>query len=258
MAVGACDNMELKHQIKHYWQDKQPNKWYSDRQKYQSDREYYEAIEKKKYEYFYPHIKLMAEFDQHKNEKILEVGIGMGIDLLQYAKNGAVCYGIDLTEGAIEETKKLFQAFSLNADLQVMDAETLQFEDNTFDLVCSFGVLHHTPNTQKAINEIFRVLKPKGKAIILLYSKSWQHYAIMVGIAGIIGLELLKMSMQELINKYSEAYGFSPLTKLYSKKEIKQMFSSFKDVEISHFHYQNNFFQRRYLQGNWIIKAVKK
>ena len=63
--------------------------------------------------------------------------------------------------------------------------------------------------------------------------------------------------MQELINKYSEAYGFSPLTKLYHKSEVKKFFEKFREVEIKHYHYKNNFWQRRYMQGNWIIKAIK-
>lgn len=247
--------MSLKTQIKQYWQDKQPSLWYS--KKDYGTKEYYDEIEHKRYNVFYPHIPLMAEFDKHEGKKILEIGVGMGTDIKQYAKNGAECYGIDLTEGAIKQTRKHLESYGLKANLQVMDAENLEFEDDFFDLVCSFGVLHHTPNTQEAIDEIYRVLKPNGKVIVLLYSKSWQHYLIRVGVAGIGGRELFRMSMQELINKYSEAYGFSPLTKLYHKREIKKMFSKFKYIEIKHFHYKNNFFQTRYLQGNWIIKAIK-
>ncbi len=248
--------MELKQNIKQYWQDKQPSLWYS--KKSHGTKEYYDDVEQKRYNIFYPYIPKIAEFDKHKGEKVLEIGVGMGTDLKQYIRSGTICYGIDLTEGSIEETKKHLDVYGLNANLQVMDAKNLEFDGNTFDLVYSFGTLHHTPNTQKAIDEVHRVLKPDGKAIIMIYSKSWQHYLRRVLRIGIIGGELKRLgSMQELINVYSEAYGFSPLTKLYHKREIKEFFKNFKNVKIRHYHYKNNFFQTIYMQGNWIIKAIK-
>ncbi len=240
--------MNIKDEIKQYWNDKQPNLWYGKN---------YEEIEQKKYTIYYPFIPKFAEFDKHKGEKILEVGTGMGMDLKQYAQAGAICTGIDLTEGAIKKTRELFNYYKLNADLRVMDAERLEFEENTFDMVYSYGVLHHTPDTQKAINEIHRVLKPNGNVIILLYSKSWQHYVMRVFVAGILGRELFRMSIQELINKYSEAYGYCPLTKLYHKSEVKEMFKGFNNITIKHYHYKDNFFQIKFMQGLWIIKGVK-
>ncbi len=256
----------LKNDIRRYWNDKQPGQWYSKQKT--GEKEYYDDIDYKRYNIFSPYIPKIAEFSEHKGEKVLEVGIGMGLDLKQYSKNGAICYGIDLTEGAVNKAKRVFEIYGLKAELQVMDAENLKFDDNTFDLVYSMGVLHHTPNTQKAINGICRILKPGGKAIVMLYSKSWQHYVIRVFYAGIIGRELFRMSMQELINKYSEAYGFSPLTKLYSRKEVKSFFTKFSQVDVSHWHYKvpdkNGIMQkikslknRKYLQGNWVIKAIK-
>ncbi len=241
--------MATKIEIKNYWEDKQPNTWYGND---------YFKIEERKYNYFYPHIPKVAEFNKYEGKKVLEVGVGMGMDLKQYAQNRAICTGIDLTEGAIEKTRKLFDYHKLKAELKVMDAENLNFEDNKFDMVYSAGVLHHTPDTQKAIDEIYRVLKPDGKAIILLYSKTWQHYIMRVFVAGVLQKELFRMSMQDLINRYSETYGYSPLTKLYCKSEIKRMFRKFNEVTIKHYHYKNNFFQYRFMQGNWVIKGIKK
>ncbi len=261
--------------IRKYWNDKQPSLWYS--KKNYGTKEYYDEVENLRYNKFYPYIPNIAEFNEHKGEKVLEIGVGMGIDLKQYLQGGADCCGIDLTEGAIQQTRKTLRMYNLTANLQVMNTQLLKFKNNTFDLVYSFGVLHHTPKTQQAINEIYRVLKPEGKAIIMLYSKSWQHYVMRVFIAGILGGELRRFArkksrgllelpfyygywdyvMQDLINKYSEAYGFCPLTKLYHKKQVKFFFRNFKEVKIKHYHYKNNFFQRKYMQGNWIIKAIK-
>ena len=255
-----------KEEIRKYWDDKQPGQWYSKERI--DEKAYYDEVEFKRYNLFCPYIPKIAEFKEHKGEKVLEIGMGMGMDLKQYAENGAICHGVDLTEGAIKKARHFFELHGLKAELCVMDAENLQFEDDTFDLVYSLGVLHHTPNTQKAIDEIYRVLKPNGKAIVMLYSKSWQHYIIRVLYAGIIGRELFRMSRQELINKYSEAYGFSPLTKLYNRREVRSFFTKFKEVDVSHWHYKvpdkNGPMQKlkslknwRYLQGNWVIKAIK-
>ena len=255
--------MDLKPTIKKYWEDKQPAKWYS--KKEYGTKEYYDDVEYKRYNSYYPYLPIVSEFDLHKGHKVLEIGVALGTDLKQYAQGGAICYGIDLTESSIKETRNFLETYGLNANLQVMDAENLQFDDNTFDLVYSFGVLHHTPDTQKTIDEIYRVLKPKGRVIIMLYSKSWQHYIIRVGFIGIWYGELKRMSklslypMKELINKYSEAYGNSPLTKLYNKKQVKEFFKNFKEIEIKHYHYKNNFFQYKsgYYMGNWVIKGNK-
>lgn len=258
--------MELKQHIRSYWDDKQTGLWYSKKQ--EGTKEYYDEVEQKRYSTYYPYIPKIVEFEKYRGKKVLEIGVGMGIDLKQFVQNGADTYGIDLTDGAIERTRRLLQIYGLNANLQVMDAESLKFPDNNFDLVYSFGVLHHTPKTQEAIDEVHRVLKPNGEAIMMLYSKSWQHYIIRVCIAGILGGELRRMSMQDLISKYSEAYGFAPLTKLYHRSEIKKMFEKFSNVNISHYHYKVPYSngirqkiaslkQRKYLMGNWIVRAVK-
>ena len=261
----------MKQIIKEYWEDKQPGKWYS--KKEYGTKEYYEEVAFKRHNHYCIWINCYAGFDQYKGKKILEVGVGMGTDLKQYAQYGANCYGVDLPEGSITATRKHLETFRLTADLQVMDAEDLKFEDNIFDMVYSFGVLHHTPETQKAIDEIYRVLKPNGKVIIMLYSRTWKHYILRVLWIGILHGKLIKhKGIQGLINYYSEAYGDSPLTKLYSKRQIKNFLSTFNDVKISHWHYKatlptNSIIEVydsirdrkgwKFMQGNWIITGEK-
>ena len=86
---------EVKEKIKEYWEDKQPSRWYS--KKEVGSKEYYDEVEQRRYNYFCPYIPKVAEFDKHKGEKVLEVGVGLGLDLKQYAQNGSICYGVDLT-----------------------------------------------------------------------------------------------------------------------------------------------------------------
>ncbi len=135
-------------------------------------REFYAAAEELRYRY---HYHLLPLFDRLAQEypggKLLEVGCSMGNDAVQFAQRGLQVTGIDLTENAIALIKERFALFDLPGEFRTADAEKLPFEDNHFDLTYSFGVLHHTPDTAKAIEEVRRVLRPGGKAVVMLYNK---------------------------------------------------------------------------------------
>ena len=106
----------------------------------------------------------LAQFEQAKGLKVLEVGVGLGADHQQFAEAGADLFGIDLTERAVEHTRQRLATFGLTSHLAVGDAENLDFTDEPFDRVYSWGVLHHSPDTPKAISEVRRVLKRGGQA----------------------------------------------------------------------------------------------
>lgn len=112
------------------------------------------------------------QFDKHKDEKVLDIGCGPGWLVRKFAEGGAIVYAVDITDKAVELTKKMLKTFNLKADIQVGNAENLPFEDNSFDFVSSSGVLHHTPDMQKSIDEVYRVLKPGSEAIISIYYKN--------------------------------------------------------------------------------------
>lgn len=134
-------------------------------------REFYDAAEALRYEY---HYHLPPLFDKVAREypggKLLEVGCSMGNDTIQFARRGMQVTGVDLTEAAIELIRKRFEMYSESGDFRVADAENLPFDDDSFDVVYSFGVLHHTPDTAGAIEEVRRVLRPGGTAYIMLYN----------------------------------------------------------------------------------------
>ena len=118
-------------------------------------------------------------------------------------------------------------------NLSVQNAENLSFSNSIFDYVYSFGVLHHTPNTNKAINEIYRVLKDDGSATIMLYARGWKHYIKRCFIQGILKGKYFKFgNWQSVYNYASEVNGSSPLTYVFTKKEIKILFKKFEHVEI--------------------------
>lgn len=174
-----------------------------------------------------PYIFDFAEFYRYKQKKVLEIGVGLGADHQQFAEAGAELTGIDLTPRAVEYTKKRLQTFGLNSDIKVGDAEQLSFSDESFDLVYSWGVLHHSPDTPKAISEVHRVLNKEGTAKIMIY-----HKYSFVGYIGWIRHALLKgkpfTSLTEVYDKHQE----SPGTKAYTIEEARELFKPFKEVEI--------------------------
>jgi 2-polyprenyl-3-methyl-5-hydroxy-6-metoxy-1,4-benzoquinol methylase len=118
----------------------------------------------------------VVDFTAYKGRKLLEVGCGVGIDLIQFAMHGAQVTGIDLSEHAIQLAEKNFELSGLKGDLRIMDGEHLEFSAGTFDIVYAHGVLPYTGDVQKMMREIHRVLKPGGEAILQLYNRcSWLY-----------------------------------------------------------------------------------
>lgn len=175
-----------------------------------------------------PYIIQFADFEASRNKIVLEIGVGLGADHQIFAESGANLYGIDLTERAINNTKNRLNLFNLKSNLSVGDAENLSFDDNFFDLVYSWGVIHHSPNTENAVDEIYRVLKTDGKAKIMIYHKySFVGYMLWIRYALLYFRPL--MSLESIYAIYLE----SPGTKAYTIKNAKEMFSNFKEVKIT-------------------------
>ena len=266
-----------KDTIKDYWETRAPQVWYSDKEK--EGLPWFNELAYRRYNVYYNYLPQVAEFKYHYGEEVLEVGVGVGTDLVQFAKHGAIVSGIDLTQNAIEMTKRNFTLRGLKyKTLQTGDSENLSFDNNSFDLVYSFGVLHHTPDTGQAVEEIHRVLKEEGKAIVMLYARGWKHYFKRIFIHGIVFGKLFKYGYSKLINFQTEVHGFSPLTYVFTKGEIKKLFHMFGEVEISK-HRMGEYFDyapyktrmvprfiknildlftlEKLLGENYIIKAVK-
>src|SRR5207237_1729605 len=133
--------------------------------------------------------------------------------------------GIDLTEAAVELVRKRLALEHLTGDVRVGDAEALPFEDASVDLVYSWGVLHHTPNTERAVAEVRRVLRPGGEARIMLYSRrSWVALGVWLRYGLACGQPW--KSFTELLARHME----SPGTKAYTQRELDSLFSEFSDV----------------------------
>jgi ubiquinone/menaquinone biosynthesis C-methylase UbiE len=192
----------------------------------EQDKKHYLEQAKIRYE-LEPFILDFAQFDRYTSKKVLEIGVGLGADHQKFAETGAILDGIDLTQRAIDHTQHRLKLLGLTSTLQVADAENLPFGDGAFDLVYSWGVLHHTPDTGKAIDEVLRVLKPGGVAKLMIYHKySFVGYMLWIRYA-LLGLKLLT-SLNEIYENYLE----SPGTKAYSVEEARQLLNKFQSVEI--------------------------
>lgn len=174
-----------------------------------------------------PYIPGFADFAGCRGKRVLEIGVGLGADHQQFAEAGAVLCGIDLTERAVDHTRRRLASMGLTSNVAVGDAENLPFPADSFDVVYSWGVLHHSPDTPRAIAEVHRVLTPGGTARIMIYHK-WSVIGLMLWIR--YGLLRLR-PWRSLASLYAEHLE-SPGTKAYSVAEARELFRSFTDVRI--------------------------
>lgn len=174
-----------------------------------------------------PYIEEFAQFNQSSGKDVLEIGVGLGADHQRWAESGAKLSGIDLTERAISHVRNRFGMVGLNSVLQVGDAESLPYSDGSFDLVYSWGVLHHTPDTQTAFDEVWRVLRPGGVAKIMIYHKYsiiglmlWLRYGLLAGRPF--------RSMADIYANHLE----SPGTKAYTVTEARDLCFRYSEASI--------------------------
>ncbi len=173
---------------------------------------------------------------------LLDAGCGIGVFTRLYAKRGFKVTAVDLTERAVELTRLSLRLNNLTAEVKQASVEDLPFEDNSFDYIVSNGVIHHTPQTQKAADEFYRVLKPGGKASVCIYYRnillSYPFWPIVSKV--IIPLLLKKSPGRENMFTVRTPEDFvkvydgndTPIAKVYSKQQAKDLFSSFKVIAI--------------------------
>lgn len=195
---------------------------------------FFDAYRNFRYSQGVPWISEIVNFNKYRDRKVLEIGCGVGTDLGSFAKAGAVVTGIDLTHRSVELATKQFEVYGLKGKFLVADAENLPFPDEKFDTVYSFGVLHHTPNIQKAIHEIHRVIKPEGEAMIMLYNKnSIFFWWDIVFIEGILHMNLFRESIRDRLSRIEYTIsGAKPLVRVYTKRHVKRFFYKFREVNI--------------------------
>jgi ubiquinone/menaquinone biosynthesis C-methylase UbiE len=158
----------------------------------------------------------MINFSNLKNSKVLEIGCGMGTHAELFCKHveNVEYTGIDLTRTATEFTKARLKINNLKGVIQQADAEDLPFDNNCFDYIWSWGVIHHSSNTEKIISEIHRVLKPGGKCHIMIYHKNSLRYYLYGGFyKGVLCLKLLYKSLLEINMEFTDGFFARHFTK---------------------------------------------
>jgi SAM-dependent methyltransferase len=209
------------------WWDSHPMRydWKSDLTSDESSAEFYAEIDRRFFSNaadFMPCTKApfdaLIPFDELKSRDVLEIGIGSGSHAQLLAQRSKSYTGIDLTEYAVRSTaKRLELAGLLDARIVRMDAEKMSFDDNSFDFVWTWGVIHHSANTERVLAEMHRVLRPGGTATIMVYHRSWWHYYVMIGLVrGIVLGGLLK---SRSLHKTAQQYTDGALARYYTAAE---------------------------------------
>jgi len=178
--TNAGQIAELKERVRQHWEDETCGIRHGTSG---SIQRYYEEIEEVRYRNE-PYLPAFADFPAGRGLRVLEIGVGAGTDFSHWVANGAQATGIDLTEAAIERTRENLSSRGLDpagVELRVADAENLPFEDDSFDVVYSWGVLHHSPDTRRAFREAARVLRPGGRLRAMVYHlPSWSGWMLWV------------------------------------------------------------------------------
>jgi ubiquinone/menaquinone biosynthesis C-methylase UbiE len=261
--ISTTDNTELKERVRQFWQEHPCGTKFADA--LPGSRRFYELVEEHRYKKEW-HIPAAAGFASTKGLRVLEIGCGLGTDGAQFAQAGADYTGIDLTDAAIELAQKRFELFNLSGTFQTDDAERLSFPNDSFDLVYSHGVLHHTPDIKAAIAEIYRVLRPGRSAKVMLYHRNSYNYRVNISMLRRAGVHLLRwktgvklvqmltgepedslrnharqlkadssyLSSEQFLSQNTDGAG-NPLARVYSREEARELFKDFKKVDVKTF-----------------------
>ncbi len=173
MRSGAAWKPEGAHpsvnDVQRWWDQAACGTQFTEAEKFSED--YFEQIEKARYG-LEPMILDFADFPGARDRDVLEVGVGAGTDFVNWVRHGARAHGVDLTLEAIEHTRRRLQMERLEpAALEQANAEALDFADASFDLVYSWGVIHHSPSSQRSLAEIVRVTRPGGTIKLMVYHR---------------------------------------------------------------------------------------
>lgn len=218
-------------------------------------REYFLEIEADRYA-LQSHISEVLGWVQWRRKKVLEIGTGVGTDARRIVQRGGIYTGINVDRGSTELTSKSLSAFNLTGAAYQASATALPFEDRTFDIVYTFGVLHHIPKIESALTEIHRVLNPGGEVLAMVYNRTSINYYLeimflrklfrrallvpgMVALLEALGLpkgklcrhrELLRslgpLSTSEWLSRNTDGPD-NPYSRVYGRGEIEALFHRF-------------------------------
>lgn len=205
-------------EVKKFWDKRPCNIRHSDKEI--GTKEYFDEVERRKY-FVEPHIPKFAEFEKWRGKKVLEIGCGIGTDAINFARNGAFVTCVELSEESLKICKKRFEVYNLSGNFYNGNCEELSsfLPIEKYDLIYSFGVLHHTPNINKAIEEIKKYMDSDSELRIMLYAKnSWKRIMIDANL------------------DQPEAQSGCPIANTYSHDEIREILKDFEIISLEQDH----------------------
>lgn len=164
-------------------------------------------------------------FESLRGKRVLEIGCGMGLHTELMLKAGADVVSTDISATSIEMTEKRLALKKLRGDVRRCDAESLPFDDATFDFVWSWGVIHHSSRTGRIVREIARVLKPTGETRVMVYNRDGMAAWVTFWRQHVVRLGFLKRSFDETL--FRDTDGF--MARYYTKDQFEDLFRTFFD-----------------------------
>ncbi len=227
-------------------------------------REYFDEVEARKY-LVESHIPRFAEFERWKGKKVLEIGCGIGTDTINFARHGARVTAVDLTEKSLEVARQRAKIFGLEGRARFIQANAEKLSASVaveaYDLVYSFGVIHHTPHPERVIEEIRKFVTAESTVKIMVYNRwSWKVLWVLF----VYGKGRF-WKLNRLIAEYSEAQTGCPVTYSYSRADGRRLLEEHgfrvTDVMVDHiFPYRiREYVQYRYRMVwyfRWMPKAL--
>ena len=243
-------------QVQAYWDHRPCNIRHST--KPIGTREYFDDVEGRKY-FIEPHIPRFAEFPRWREKRVLEVGCGIGTDTINFARQGASVTAMDLSEKSLEIARKRSEVYDVGERIRFFQGSAEQLEQvvlpEPFDLIYSFGVIHHTPHPDRVLAQLRNYVRPGTTLKVMVYHKySWKVFWILMTYG-----KGQFWRLKELVARYSEAETGCPVTYSYSRSELRDLMerSGFrvKQIRAEHiFPYRiSDYVQYRYIK-KWYFR----
>ena len=198
--------------------------------------QFYEEIDRRFFsnsEEYLPSRKLpfdrLIPFEQLPHMDVLEIGVGSGSHAGLIARHARTFTGIDLTEYAVKSTSERLRLARIDARILRMDAEKMDFPDQSFDFIWSWGVIHHSADTRNVLREMRRVLRPGGRAVAMVYYRNFWNYYIMSGLMhGLLrGMWFQTRSLHKILQRTTDG----ALARYYTRSEWTAMVSDALTIE---------------------------
>jgi 2-polyprenyl-3-methyl-5-hydroxy-6-metoxy-1,4-benzoquinol methylase len=205
--------------VQQYWNERPCNIRHSP--KPVGEREYFDEVEARKY-FVEPHIPRFAEFPRWRGKRVLEVGCGIGTDTINFARAGAQVTAVDLSDRSLEIARRRAEVYGLpNIRFVQANVEELGtvLPERDYDLVYSFGVIHHTPHPDVALGQLVAHLKPGGTLKIMVYHRhAWKVFAVVMRYG-----RGAFWKTEEIVARYSEAQEGCPVTYTYTREQARRL-----------------------------------